>query len=326
MGSTKLFVGSLPPNIDDATFAQLFQSYGQIMSLVCNQDKRYGFVTYSSMEEAQEAINATNGLAVNGCCIVVKFAQNQNAGGGGAPPAGAMMLGAPQPGGVLPQDRLYIKGLPAGMTDDFVRGIFDAYGTVLDSKVLVANGKSDDGSGQSVAIVKMGSVAEATWLVENVNGNIPQGLAGPVQIAFAGPRGSTGASNRYVPYAAAAPGPPAAAPCLQAPMQLQAQLGGKGGPGSDGLVPNIKAMMAESGPNSTLYVKNLPLHADDLYLYKAFAPFGCVLNVKALPKDGFVIGFVQYASDSEAEGAIFALNGQALADGTVLHVSVKTSR
>merc|ERR1719323_2029809 len=94
-----------------------------------------------------------------------------------------------------------------------VHEIFAAYGTVQDSKVLVANGRSNDGQGQSVAIIRMGDIAEATWLVDNVNGNIPQGLTSPVLITYAGQRTTAPApaaaapekAARYTPYGA--PGP-----------------------------------------------------------------------------------------------------------------------
>merc|ERR1719291_1566611 len=93
------------------------------------------------------------------------------------------------------------------MTEQMLVEIFSAYGTVTDSKVLVNDGQSNDGTGQSVAIIRMGTEVEARWLIENLNGNIPQGLARPVEVSFAGSRSA----------AQGAPGPPRAAPYAAAP-------------------------------------------------------------------------------------------------------------
>eukprot|EP00932_Pfiesteria_piscicida_P006834 SRR837773.16801.p1 GENE.SRR837773.16801~~SRR837773.16801.p1 ORF type:complete len:221 (-),score=20.87 SRR837773.16801:13-654(-) len=142
-----------------------------------------------------------NGLSVEGSPIVAKLARNTG-GPGGTPAAPvyvtpiravpargltpqAAFRGTP---GVIPGERVYVKGLPAGMTDEAVRHLFAGYGSVADSKVLVADGQTSDGTGQSVAIVRMATVAEAQWIVDNLNGNIPETLERPVDVSFAGAR------------------------------------------------------------------------------------------------------------------------------------------
>mmetsp|Transcript_61513 Transcript_61513/g.133110 ORF Transcript_61513/g.133110 Transcript_61513/m.133110 type:complete len:385 (-) Transcript_61513:66-1220(-) len=382
MGSpTKLFVGSLPPTIVEQTFRDLFEPYGTIVSLVCSGEKRYGFVTYSDYEEANVAMGAMNGYGFEGCSLVVKLADNQGVpgaptGAGAVVPGGAAVAqqwGADANGGVVAggmgavaqSDRIYVKGLPAGATEDLLNNIFGLYGAVLDAKVLVADGESSDGTGQSVAIVRMGSVEEAQWLVDNLHGNIPQGLTRVVEVSFAGKRpqqGKGAAANRYSPYgngagvAAAAPvmtggpvqvpvaggvlqlpglagGGPRPTPTFASPVAQYGQGGGapQGGGGArgaarDALIPGLAQLVDDAGPGSLLYVKGLPPHADDLYLYKVFAPFGCVLTAKAVHKEGYVIGFVQFGTPLEAQGAIDAVNGQQLLDGTVLGVSIKMSK
>mmetsp|Transcript_25403 Transcript_25403/g.49739 ORF Transcript_25403/g.49739 Transcript_25403/m.49739 type:complete len:424 (-) Transcript_25403:58-1329(-) len=415
MTSTKVFVGSLPPTIDEATFRQLFEPYGNIVSTVCNAPKRYGFIIYTSMEEAQAAIGAMAGFDFEGQPLTVKLADNQGArpsfgGAGGTPGAAVPSAGGaydaagtqawstsavpepgagtpaigngggwspapaavqavpattgmtPLPGGgevpippppeAGPGASIYVKGLPANMTAETVHATFAPYGNVIDCKVLVACGQSDDGTGQSVAIVRMGSMNEANWLVENLNGNIPQGLSRPVMVSFKGQR-PDGAPHRYQPYGAqpygadamittnvpntqygyaapsygssmvyAAPDPNNGA-IMQRPLDVNGSA--RLGAANEHLIPGLSETIACAGTNSKLYVKNLPLNGDDLYLFRAFAPFGCVLSVKALQKEGYVIGFVQYATDAEAATAIAALNGKSLTDGTVLHVSVKTA-
>merc|ERR1719401_175825 len=161
-----------------------------------------------------------NGYMMDGQSVVCKLAQNQGAGGGGYSPGGApppaggcgggcsavASYGAVSNGGGggpgSPCDRIYIKGLPKGMDSKSVREIFEAYGTVVDTHVLVNDGLSSDGTGQSVAIVRLGTLDEATWLVTNLNGNIPQGLMRPVDVAFAGSKaGGKGDGGKGSPYA-----------------------------------------------------------------------------------------------------------------------------
>lgn len=129
------------------------------------------------------------------------------------------------PGG----ERVYIKGLPAGLTNETCREIFSPYGTVVDTKVLVNDGVSNDGSGQSVAIIRMASEPEAKWLVENLNGNMPEGLTRPIEVSFAG--------SKYQQSA----GTPSSGVRLPAPS------GGAPEKGSAGRSPSHRSLRGVSG-------------------------------------------------------------------------------
>jgi len=87
-----------------------------------------------------------------------------------------------------------------------------------------------------------------------------------------------------------------------------------------------KPQFAGEGDESNLYVKGLPVMADELYLYKLFAPFGAIQSVKANAYDWGAIGFVKFAMVADAQGAIQALDNQQLPDGSLLNVSVKTAK
>ncbi|CAE7795643.1 SXL [Symbiodinium sp. CCMP2456] len=83
-----------------------------------------------------------------------------------------------------PSDELFVSGLPTDATDDLLKKIFSQYGSIKEVKVLpVAAGKQ-----AAAAFVDMNSLEDAKWIVENVNGNVPQGMAGPVTVAYATPR------------------------------------------------------------------------------------------------------------------------------------------
>jgi RNA recognition motif-containing protein len=74
---------------------------------------------------------------------------------------------------------IYISDLPAGMDEDTLKALFGAYGTVTWGKVFQGKGKPG-----SSGIIEFASIEEAKWVVENVSGNIPEGLSTPVTITF----------------------------------------------------------------------------------------------------------------------------------------------
>ena len=77
----KLYVGNLSYNIRDEDLQQAFAQYGGVSSAKVMMDrdtgrsKGFGFVEMSSDAEAQAAINAMNGQALDGRAIVVNEAR-----------------------------------------------------------------------------------------------------------------------------------------------------------------------------------------------------------------------------------------------------------
>ena len=69
-------------------------------------------------------------------------------------------------------------------TSEGVKQTFSQYGAVKESTVLPVK----PGKDAAAAFVIMNTVEDATWIVENVNGNVPQGLMNQVQVVFATPR------------------------------------------------------------------------------------------------------------------------------------------
>merc|ERR1719507_274646 len=131
----------------------------------------------SSVQEASYLVdNAQNIAAGLGSPVQIQFAMSQGgkggAKGGGMPMPQATGMQTAPGWSAVPQggSRLYMKGLPLGLTDDQLTSIIGAYGSVVSLKVLPPppNGATD-----SAAIVQMGTDAEAKWIVENLDGNIP---------------------------------------------------------------------------------------------------------------------------------------------------------
>merc|ERR1719188_2828935 len=78
-----------------------------------------------------------------------------------------------------PNTNVFLSDLPADVDDAKLAEVFAQYGTVTWSKVMASKGKPT-----SAAIVEFGDIAEAQWVVENLNGNLAQGISTPLTLAF----------------------------------------------------------------------------------------------------------------------------------------------
>lgn len=74
--SCKLFVGNLATHTTSTHLQTIFHSHGQIIECVKVRE-RYGFVRFSTTDDAQRALNACNGLQLNGYPMIVEYAQNE---------------------------------------------------------------------------------------------------------------------------------------------------------------------------------------------------------------------------------------------------------
>ena len=85
----KLYVGNLSYSVNDGALQDLFAPHGAIKSakVITDRDtgrsKGFGFVEMSSDSEAQAAIAAMNGKAIDGRKLTVNEARPKEAGGGG---------------------------------------------------------------------------------------------------------------------------------------------------------------------------------------------------------------------------------------------------
>ena len=89
--NNKLFVGNLSFDITENDLQDTFASHGTVleanlmMDRMSGRPRGFGFVTMSTAEEAQNAINALNGAAVKGRNLTVNLAKprEERTGGGG---------------------------------------------------------------------------------------------------------------------------------------------------------------------------------------------------------------------------------------------------
>jgi cold-inducible RNA-binding protein len=88
--SNKLFVGNLSFNITENDLNDAFAAHGTVtetnlmMDRVTNRPRGFGFVTMSTAEEAQKAIDSLNGTELGGRAITVNIAKprEERSGGG----------------------------------------------------------------------------------------------------------------------------------------------------------------------------------------------------------------------------------------------------
>lgn len=90
--STKLFVGNLSFNITENDLQDAFAAHGTVvetnlmMDRMSGRPRGFGFVTMSTPEEAQKAIEAMNGTPLDGRNLTVNIArprEERPSGGGG---------------------------------------------------------------------------------------------------------------------------------------------------------------------------------------------------------------------------------------------------
>lgn len=225
-----------------------------------------------------------------------------------------------------PSDNLFITGLPEGFDQTSLQTVLGAYGNIQQAKVMPPQpGK------KAAAMVRFATVDEAKWIVENLNGNIPQGLTEPIDCKFAmskDQKQGMDAGKGWGPYADGGKdgGWGKGKGVGKGKCSIRTLVDGLGAAGA---LPGAGQKGAAGNDENTLFVAGLPADTTDCDLYKIFAPFGALKSVKAMsdPMTGMCkgIGFVNCMDNLVAQMAIATLNGTSLPDGTWLTVSIKNA-
>jgi len=363
-----VWIGDLPIGMDKGSLASLFEAYGQVVEcrMLPGKDetaKPCAMLRFANADMAAWVVENLNGNIPEGLAepIIVRFANAPRGKGGdkgaayGAGPYGGG--GGWQGGGGAvkggfqappPSDNVWVGDLPVGTEKHDLNGIFEAYGQIVDCRMLPGR----DPTSKPAAMVRFSSVDQASWVVQNLHGNVPQGLDAPLIVRFANAPGGKGGAQQ---------GQPAGGWQAQAGggwhkggggvvqdswgkgmagkgVVLKGAAGGKGGgkagtPGSfQSLFQSVKGAGILGGgtvpDECQVYIRNLPSDTTDLDLYRLFAPFGAIppTGVKAMMNpDGSCkgIGFVDLAEPDAAATAVMALDGHALPDGSSISVSTK---
>lgn len=142
-GSTKLFIGNLGPRVDEATLRREFEMFGAIITVSVITDPQngrsrgFGYVEFINTADAAQAIALKDGAEVDGRNIKIEFtspgdrpgrsAGDASGGGGGAFGGGRSRN---------PEcETLFVGSLSYEATQEMLRDIFSAHGTVTDVRI-----------------------------------------------------------------------------------------------------------------------------------------------------------------------------------------------
>ncbi|CAE6472420.1 unnamed protein product [Rhizoctonia solani] len=86
---SKVYVGNLSWSTTDESLRNAFSQHGNVIDSIVMKDREtgrsrgFGFVTFSSNDEANAAVNELNGAELDGRQLRVNLANERGSGGGG---------------------------------------------------------------------------------------------------------------------------------------------------------------------------------------------------------------------------------------------------
>ncbi|XP_073045026.1 28 kDa ribonucleoprotein, chloroplastic-like [Primulina eburnea] len=178
----KLFVGNLPYDVDSEKLAQLFDRAGvvEISEVIYNrqtdQSRGFGFVTMSTVEEAEKAVEMFNGYDINGRVLTV----NKAAPRGSQPERSPRLV-------ERASFRMYVGNLPWQVDNAKLEEVFSEHGKVVDARVVYDR---ETGRSRGFGFVTMSTETELNDAIAALDGQSLGGRAIRVNIAEERPRRS----------------------------------------------------------------------------------------------------------------------------------------
>ncbi|KAF9666327.1 hypothetical protein SADUNF_Sadunf16G0218100 [Salix dunnii] len=174
----KLYVGNLPYDVDSENLAQLFDQAGtvEVVEIIYNretdQSRGFGFVTMSTVDEAERAIEKFHRYDMNGRFLTVNKAAPR-----GSRPA--------MPTVFKTAYRIYVGNLPWQVDDARLEQVFSEHGQVVNARVVCDR---ETGRSRGFGFVTMSSEAELNDAIAALDGQSLDGRAITVNIAQERPR------------------------------------------------------------------------------------------------------------------------------------------
>ncbi|PON93665.1 Splicing factor-like protein [Trema orientale] len=177
----KIFVGNLPYDVDSQKLAMLFEKAGivEISEVIYNretdQSRGFGFVTMSTVEEAEKAVEMFNRYDLGGRFLTVNKAS----------PRGVR---AERPPRVFePGFRIYVGNLPWDVDNGRLEQVFSEHGKVVEARVVYDR---ETGRSRGFGFVTMSSETEMNDAIAALDGQTLDGRAIRVNVAEERPRRS----------------------------------------------------------------------------------------------------------------------------------------
>ncbi|KAI4342511.1 hypothetical protein MLD38_027133 [Melastoma candidum] len=170
----KLFVGNLPYDVDSQKLAMLFEQAGtvEIAEVIYNretdQSRGFGFVTMSSVEETEKAVDTFHQYDMNGRFLTV----NKAAPRGARPERPARAF--------EPSFRIYVGNLPWDVDNGQLEQLFSEHGKVTSARVVYDR---DSGRSRGFGFVTMASEEEMNDAIAALDGQSLDGRAIRVNVA-----------------------------------------------------------------------------------------------------------------------------------------------
>ncbi|CAL0306774.1 unnamed protein product [Lupinus luteus] len=175
----KIFVGNLPFDVDSEKLAMLFEKVGtvEIAEVIYNratdQSRGFGFVTMSTVEEAEKAVENFSGYDFNGRLLTVNIAAPRGARPERPPRAFDNTL------------RVYVGNLPWSIDNARLEQIFSEHGKVENARIVYDR---ETGRSRGFGFVTFSSEAEINDAIAALDGQSLDGRAIRVNVAEDRPR------------------------------------------------------------------------------------------------------------------------------------------
>ncbi|CAL5065623.1 unnamed protein product [Urochloa decumbens] len=172
----KVYVGNLPYDVDSERLAQLFEQAGvvEVAEVIYNretdQSRGFGFVTMSTIEEAEKAVEMFHRYDVNGRLLTVNKAA----------PRGSRVERPPRQIGSSSSFRIYVGNLPWQVDDSRLVQMFSEHGKVVDARVVYDR---ETGRSRGFGFVTMATQDELDDAIAALDGQSLDGRALRVNVA-----------------------------------------------------------------------------------------------------------------------------------------------
>lgn len=175
----KVYVGNLPYDVDSEGLAQIFDQAGvvEVAEVIYNretgQSRGFGFVTMSTVEEADKAIEMFNRYDISGRLLNVNRASSRGT-----------RMERPQRQ-FAPAFRAYVGNLPWQVDDSRLVQLFSEHGEVVDAKVVYDR---ETGRSRGFGFVSMVSKEELNDAISALDGQELDGRPLRVNVAAERPQ------------------------------------------------------------------------------------------------------------------------------------------